>query len=134
MWYVCGDEPNLTRAHELAEQEDDPATEDVDMQAKLDDEQDKEVTIVATADGNVVQCGTQVHDYRFRALALNHLSVWDFVSCVDKVTRTSLCDRSTDEVFNDKFAGCDSEDDAENPEDDEALKDINEHANLSMPK
>ncbi|KAF9642416.1 hypothetical protein BDM02DRAFT_3075889, partial [Thelephora ganbajun] len=64
---------------------DGTVTEDTGMSTEPHDEQDDDVIITATADGNVVQCSTQVHDYRFRALALSHLSVWDFIARVDKV-------------------------------------------------
>ena len=49
--------------------------------------EDEDVTIVATQEGNVVQCSTQVHDYYFHSPALSHLLVWDFVSQVDKVKK-----------------------------------------------
>ena len=48
---------------------------------------DEDVTIAGTHDGNIVQCSSQVHDYRLRAPALSHLSVWQFISCVDKVSK-----------------------------------------------
>jgi hypothetical protein len=55
-----------------------------------DNRDDEDVAIAATRGGAIVQCSSQLHDYQFRAPALAHLSVWDFVSCVDKVTaRTS---------------------------------------------
>lgn len=49
--------------------------------------EDEDITIVATQEGNVVQCSTQVHDYHFHSPALSHLLVWDFVSQVDKVKK-----------------------------------------------
>ncbi|KAF9791305.1 hypothetical protein BJ322DRAFT_1171947 [Thelephora terrestris] len=52
--------------------------------------EDEDVTVVATQGGNIVQCSTQVLDYRFRSPALSHLSVWDFVSQVDKVRKPSV--------------------------------------------
>lgn len=51
-----------------------------------DVDEDEDVTIAPTRDGNVVQCSTQVQDYRFRSPALAHLSVWHFVRQVDKVS------------------------------------------------
>lgn len=51
--------------------------EDVDVLTELHGEQDEDVTITTAADGNAVQCSTQVHDYRFRAPALSHLSQHD---------------------------------------------------------
>ena len=54
-------------------------------QSLWDGGDDEDVTIATARNGTVVQCSSQVHDYRFRAPALAHLSVWKFVSCVDKV-------------------------------------------------
>ena len=64
-----------------------------------DDTGDEDVTIVATQDGNVVQCSTQVHDYCFCSLVLSHLSVWEFVSKVDKVKRPSASRNANDNVY-----------------------------------
>ena len=49
------------------------------------EDEDEDITIAANNNGTVVQCSSQVHDYQFRAPALAHLSVWNFISCVDKV-------------------------------------------------
>lgn len=65
-----------------------------------DTNEDEDVTIAPTLEGNVVQCSTQVHDYRFRSLALSHLSVWEFVSEVDKVKKPSVTRHANGAVYN----------------------------------
>ena len=136
-----GDDPMTDIVGTLSEQHDewgdqpDPLTETPDEDVlsglhgerdddtgelnELDDEQDDDVTIATTSNGNVFQCSTQVHDYRFRAPALNHLSVWDFTSCVDKVARSGSSGKSADELSGDESEGDGSEDDAENLEDED---------------
>ena len=60
--------------------------------------EDEDVTVIATQEGAVVQCSTQVHDYRFRSPTLGHLSVWDFVSQVDKIGKPSAVRDANDDV------------------------------------
>ena len=65
---------------------DDIVTEE-DLNPLLGGEKEADdVTITTISDGTVIQCSSQVHDYRFRAPALAHLSVWDIISSVDKIT------------------------------------------------
>ena len=53
----------------LSEQHDELHS-DAEVSTELQDEpEDEDVTIATTADGTVVECSTQVHDYRFRAVA-----------------------------------------------------------------
>ena len=73
-----------------AADEDSPAIEIGDSDPLLESEENEDVTIAIVGGGTVVQCSSQVHDYRFRAPGLSHLSVWQFISSVDKVlNRTS---------------------------------------------
>ena len=51
--------------------DDDPADT-----SSTQEQEDEDVTIAATHDGNVVQCSSQVHNYWFCALTLSHLLVW----------------------------------------------------------
>ena len=58
-----------------------------DAESDNDTKEDEDVMITATQEGNIIQCSTQVHDYHFCSSALSHLSVWDFISQVDKVNK-----------------------------------------------
>lgn len=115
----------------LSKQHDEPHS-DADMSTELQNEpEDEDVTIAATADGTVVECSTQVHDYRFCAPALSHLSLWDFIARVDKVRKADshrtnakaeedasnidIADNNEDNAENSKI----DEDDAENSGTDE---------------
>jgi len=102
----------------------DEQEDDTDASNELCEEQGDDITITTTGDGNVVQCSSQVHDYRFRALELSHLSVWDFISCVDKVARSSPGSGHAHETSGDGPVEGETEDDAENSGDDEDLEDI----------
>lgn len=64
---------------------DNTITDDATSPA-VNEGEDDDVTIAVVNGGTVIQCSSQVHDYRFRAFSLSHLSVWQFISCVDKVT------------------------------------------------
>ena len=130
-----GGEPDVsTEPHSKQDNDTDTSSErddNVDAQNELHDEQGEDVTITTTGGGNVVQCSTQVHDYRFRAPALSHLSVWDFVSRVDKVARLNSGGKSDDETSDDEPSGITSEDSAEDSGDDE---DVGSHAPTHAPK
>ena len=79
-----------------------------------------EVTITATNGGTVVQCSSQVHNYQFRAPSLAHLSVWNFISSMDKVTNLVSREFSHDVVI-------DGEEDGETSNEDENIDDVEEH-------
>jgi hypothetical protein len=144
----CTDGSGLARTSGTTDQEDDSTTDDTDTLAEPDDEQteDREtpttpddeqtedVIIMATADGSVVQCSTQVHDYCFRAPAPSHLSVWDFVSRVDKVAKSGSQDESVDEVSDNDCMGDNSRNDAENSGHDEDPEDTDHYEQKSTPK
>jgi len=83
-----------------------------------DTDEDEDVTVVATQKGTVVQCSTQVHDYRFRSPGLSHFSVWDFVSQVDKVKKPS--------GLHDVNDGADEGDHSESSDDDSADEPVHE--------
>ena len=129
---------SLAEAASSTDQDDDSVPEDVDTQTEphdeQDDDQDEDVTITTAANGNVVQCSTQIHDYRFRAPELSHLSVWDFVSRVDKVSRSSSSNRNAVDISDDEIFGDDSVDDTENPEDDEDGRSVSEHVQMQKSK
>ena len=99
-----------------------------------DDEQDEDVTIMTAANGNVVQCSTQIHDYCFCAPKLSHLSVWDFVSHVDKVSRSSSSNRNAVDISDDEIFGDNGVDDTENLEDDEDMRSVSEHVQTQKSK
>ena len=69
------------------------------------EQEDEDVTLTMLNNGNVIQCSTQVHDYRLRAPDLAYLSVWDFVSCVDKVanqvSKKPIADDESDSELSD---------------------------------
>jgi len=104
---------------------------DVDVQNELHDDEGDDVAITTTGEGNVVQCSTQVHDYRFRAPQLSHLSVWDFVSRVDKVARSSSSGSSGDETSEGESGGAESDNGSENSGDDE---DVGNHVHPHRSK
>jgi hypothetical protein len=88
---VTGNDEHATGSEEVDDLEDneipdDAVTNDTTLPSVMDEGEDQDVTIAAVQGGTVVQCSSQVHDYRFRALMLSHLSVWEFVSCIDKIT------------------------------------------------
>ena len=89
---------------------------------------DEDVTIAPTRDGNVVQCSTQVQDYRFRSPALSHLSVWHFVCQVDKVsnlfhTNDTVADDIHSQSPSDSNSGIDND---ESRDDDNGGDSLNE--------
>jgi hypothetical protein len=111
-----GDDPNPNELPDVGEGENVAVTvQETDV--LFFDEEDGDVTIAATHNGSVVQCSSQVHDYRFRALALNHLSVWQFVSRVDKVPKRASRRRVYD----------DAEDDDENEEESDSCEEMETH-------
>lgn len=55
-------------------------------QETVNEEDNEDVTIVTAHGGTVVQCSSQVYDYCFCAFELSYLSVWQFITCIDKVT------------------------------------------------
>ena len=75
--------------------------------ALLESEQDDDdVTLTTIHNGTIIQCSSQVHDYRLRAPDLAHMSVWDFVSSVDKVVARA----SQQPIFDDEDPGNGDED------------------------
>lgn len=74
-------------------------------------DEDENVTVVATPEGNVVQCSTQVHDYCFRSPALSHLLIWDFVSQVDKVRKSPTAHNANNGANKDDYLGSSSDED-----------------------
>ncbi len=51
------------------------------------DEQD--IRVEFDGPGNLVQTGSQLADYQRRGDELSNVSVWDFISCVDKVKKSA---------------------------------------------
>ena len=49
----------------------------------------EDVHLSFSRNGQVFECSSQVENYRFHAAELNHVSVWDFVSTVDNVTKSA---------------------------------------------
>jgi hypothetical protein len=88
-------------SEEFDDSEDNEIPDDVSntMLSAIDEGEGDDVTIAVAKSGTVVQCSSQVHDYRFRAFELRHLSVWQFISSVDKITnpksRQQLSDDET---------------------------------------
>ena len=76
-----------------------------DSEIDVDDEDDVRVAFSRT--GDVFESSSQVTNYRFRAKELDHLSVWEFMSTVDQVSK-----RHQNSDQDDDNDGDDSEDEA----------------------
>lgn len=66
------------------------------------DDDDQEIRVSIDGQGKLVATGSQVADYQLRGENLNDICVWDFISQIDKVKKTS--DRCTH-----KTNGCDED-------------------------
>jgi len=103
-----------------------------DEESNNNSNEEDDITIVATRDGSIVQCSTQVHDYRFRSPALTHLSVWEFVSRVDKVKKPCAARCSNHGLDEDDSSECSDDGDDDKPwrEGDDGLQDLHRPQNV----
>lgn len=93
-------------------QDGDEDEDSEDNDAYLETVQPDEVTIGRTADGELVELSSQVADYLMRGEGLEHLSLWDFVSRVDKVSAGTQTARPEDNIG---LQGSDGHDDGQPP-------------------
>jgi len=99
------DEPETQRegsAHEETQtglqNSDERDSDDSDDEGDDNDNEDNDVHLSFSRSGQVFERSSQVEDYKLRAKELDRLSVWDFISTVDKVTKTP----GTDEPFSEE--------------------------------
>jgi len=89
-----------------------------------------DVRLSFSRNGHIFECSSQVEDYRFRAEELNHISVWDFVSTVDQVPKST---NQTGEDYNElEGPGGNSVDD-DNYDDDDNDMSIHDHKTNAGP-
>ena len=81
------------------------AGEDIDIDALNVGADD--VHLSFSRSGQVFERSSQAEDYKLRAKELNHLSVWDFLSTVDKVTKSAT---GNDKGFNEELDDVGEED------------------------
>jgi len=89
------DQPQHDDGELSDEDENDETAETEDNETDAEDEGDVRVTFSRT--GDVLECSSQVINYRFRAKELDHLSVWDFTSTVDQISKSRRQNNDEDE-------------------------------------
>ncbi|KAJ7207626.1 hypothetical protein GGX14DRAFT_366088 [Mycena pura] len=89
-------------------------------------EGNEEIRVAFDGSGNLVRMGNQLSDYQKRGNGLDNLTVWDFISRVDKVSKSSdrRSHKSTDENMDDHIEPMEIFDD-DAAEDDELEDDSN---------
>ena len=85
---------------ESSDDEEDSVAETSDDETDADGEDDVHIAFSRT--GNIFECSSQVSNYRFRAKELDHLSVWEFVSTVDQVSKSQHRNDDQDDDDDDK--------------------------------
>ena len=84
-------EPDLEESHALL------LESDMEMESEpLDESEHDEVRIGVTVDGHLIPRTSQIRDYIDRGPPLAHLSLWEYTSCIEKVTKTRSRQTSSD--------------------------------------
>ena len=75
--------------------DDDTLVEEDDDETGVDDEEDVHIAFSRT--GDVLERSSQVTNYRFRAMEMDHLSVWEFMSTVDQISKSQRRNNDLDD-------------------------------------
>jgi len=115
------DDRDSSDGEEAEDGDDDTVLEESDDETDVDEGDDIHIAFSRT--GDVLERSSQVTNYRFRAKELDHLSVWEFTSTVDQVSKSQHQNGNRDN---------DSDDDDENDDDDNnESEDFNEDVSIA---
>jgi hypothetical protein len=93
------DNDDLSNNEEAEDGEDETVAETSDDETDANDED--EVRVAFSRTGDVFESSSQVTNYRFRAKELDHLSVWEFTSTVDQVSKSQHRNSDRDDDVDD---------------------------------
>ena len=84
-----------SKSDEGTEDDEDTLSDEGDDETGIDDEEDVHMAFSHT--GDVLERSSQVTNYHFRAKEMDHLSVWEFTSTVDQISKSQSWNNGLDD-------------------------------------